>query len=185
MSEVMKKLILVSIFFVALVPMIAFAGTQLTIIQGANCDEYWQTFTLDPPPDKICSVSGEGRWAWGDKTSVILPELRVAWHDSCNASYQGGGGTLNKIDWCEVAPLPTATLAPTEIPFPTSTPTATSKPIIASSVRPTSTPIRIFWTEMQRMGFEILRRIRNDLGIPENIGEVWAAQYPPYSWMSE
>jgi hypothetical protein len=34
------------------------------------------------------------------------------------------------------------------------------------------------WTESQLMGIDILIRIINDPTIPDNIGEIWAAQYP-------
>lgn len=159
----MKKLFaLVILIIVFALPSPASCGTccqGVTWIRGGDCNNYWHKFSV-PSYCRIAKSSGDGTWSWGDKTRVQLPKVTIYFDPSgyCQ-SWGTGNHTVIKPTDCSVG-------------------SGSSSTVSRSPSKPVSPMDSYVWTEMQLMGINILIRIIHDPAIPDNIGEVWAAQYP-------
>lgn len=161
----MKKILalgLLIVFFMLPSPAPVLCATccqGVTWIRGGDCNNYWHKFSA-PSYCRVAKSIGDGTWPWGDKTRVELPKVTIYFDPSgfCQ-SWGTGNHTVIKPSNC-------------------GTNSGSSSPRSGSSSKPKSPMDTYIWTESQLMGIDILIRIINDPTIPDNIGEIWAAQYP-------
>lgn len=111
MKKVIVLIVLVMLF--VLVAPVSAAYLSITIIQGADCESYWQKVKLPSThqgyPVKLLSVSGTGKWSWGGNTQASLPPVSYSYcfGPSCNTvasnhpQNPAGGGMIYKSDWCD------------------------------------------------------------------------------------